>query len=128
MDTSIFLAQLIGSFYLVYGLGLLISSKFYRKAIADFLDHKGTLMIGGMLAFFMGFLIVSYHNIWESSWVVLVTIFGWAALIKGLFIIIFPKGYTGMASSFSKNKGLYSAAPVLTLVLGIVYGYFGFIA
>jgi hypothetical protein len=39
----------------------------------------------------LGLISVLLHNIWVANWHVLVTIFGWLTLIKGILVIAWPE-------------------------------------
>ncbi|MGV0811662.1 hypothetical protein ABQF34_06835 [Mycolicibacterium boenickei] len=45
----------------------------------------------GYLSLFLGLTSVLLHNVWEMNWHVLITIFGWLALIKGVIVIAWPE-------------------------------------
>ena len=127
MDTSIFIARIIAVIYLSIGVGMLFNTTMYMKGIQKMVDDFSALYMGGFLAIAAGLSIVSYHNVWVSDWTVLVTVLGWLSLVKGVFLLAFPK-------VFQNFRGLYateSAMNVLKFVvlgLGLVFGYFGFVA
>ena len=88
MDTSIFIAKIFAIAYLAIGLGMFLSAGYYKKAFAEMMKSKTYIFGGGAFALVIGLLLVSYHNIWESSWVVIVTIIGWIALVKGVLLLL----------------------------------------
>ena len=91
METSIFIAKILGLVYLAVGLGMIFSPGYYREKFEEMVKNASFMYLGGLLALVVGFLVITYHNIWENSWVVLVTIIGWLALLKGLLLLIFPR-------------------------------------
>ena len=42
------------------------------------------------MAIIIGVLIIENHNYWEKSWIVIITLIGWMAVIKGIILIAFP--------------------------------------
>ena len=127
MDLSIFIAKIYGIVFIAVGLGMLINPKYYLKAIDSMLKNYGVTYLGGTMALIVGYLIVTYHNIWVKDWTVIITIIGWIALIKGLSLLIFPKKSLEFSSSMVKKKN-FTVWSVIALILGIVLAYFGFIA
>ena len=123
METSLFLAKLIAVVYLAVGLGMLINFKYYQKVIKGALKNPLLALYGGMAALAMGFLLVSYHNIWVANWTVIITVLGWAALVKGLLLILIPGPFMKFAKVFLKWMWF---TPLFALVLGLVLGYYGF--
>jgi Kef-type K+ transport system membrane component KefB len=87
-------------------------------------DDASFIIFGGMMAIVIWALIIQYHNTWEGDWTVLVTLIGWIALIKGIFLLAFPKLLNIFKPMFESEKCM-NILPVFVLVLGIVFGYLG---
>ena len=91
MELSQFVAQLLGITYLAVGIGFLNSRKHYEKMLNNFVKDPAVMYLGGLMALIIGFLLVTYHNIWVKNWTVLITILGWGALLKGVLLLAIPK-------------------------------------
>jgi len=128
MSTSIFLARLIGVAYIIVGLGLMFNQKTYQKIMEDFGKNRILVLYGGMLSLIIGLLIVMVHNVWIMSWVVLITIFGWGGLIKGIWLICFPNTVDKFMEYYQKNESLLKIHAALALLIGLVLAGFGFFA
>lgn len=126
METSIFLAQILAVFYVTASLGCLLNPDYCRKLYQEFAENAGLLYLGGLVALAAGFSMIHFHNIWVKNWTVIITIFGWLAMIKGITLIIFPKPMIRL-TRYLMNKGIEKAYWI-TLALGLILGYFGFIA
>ncbi len=108
------------------GVGFLLSGDYYRKAIPKLIDQPGYMLLGGMMSLLIGFLMVQYHNIWTADWTVVVTIFGWLALIKGVALLAFPKSFDVFKKMFASAKMMQIMVwPIL--IFGLFFGYFGFL-
>ena len=127
MELSIFVAKLIGALYIAVGLGLILDKAYYQKAMTKMLDEAGIMYLGGAMALVTGILLVSYHNIWVKDWEVIITILGWASLIKGIGLLVFPSATIGFYKPMLKGR-LVANAGVFALVLGLILGYYGYIA
>ena len=127
METSILIAKLFGVTYLFAGVGMLINADYYHKAIKELVKSASFMMMGGMMATLAGVLIVIYHNIWSGPWwVVLITIFGWISLLKGFMYLAFPQSLSSFLPMYKKEYMPMWA--VLVLAIGVVFGYYGFVA
>ena len=91
------------------------------------LESKVAIFYGGIIALVVGILLISYHNVWEKSWIVIITVIGWGALVKGIALILFPDRFKFL-KKFYKSSGYWNVQAVAIIVLGLVLGYFGFIA
>lgn len=127
METSILIAKLIAPIYLFAGLGVLLNGDYWEKAIKDLLKSASFMMMGGMMATLFGVLLITYHNVWSGPWwVVLITIFGWLGLLKGFLYFVFPNILNSFLPMYKKkHMPLWGA---LMLVIGVIFGYYGFVA
>jgi len=128
METSIFVAKILSLVYLSVGLGLLLNQSFYQKLFKDFMESPSVLYVGAIMALVVGFLLVTYHNIWVVSWVVLITILGWLALIKGIALLVIPNAMLRMTQSLLDKKYYLCIQAIAALILGLILGYYGFVA
>ena len=124
MELSIFLANIIAIVYLAAGVGVLSSKISLAKVVDDFEKSPGLTMLAGMFGVIIGMLLVEYHNFWVKDWTVLITIIGWLALLKGIMLIAFPQMISEFKPWYKNSQGW----GILMLVVGLVFGYFGFIA
>ena len=123
MEFSILLAKIFAAIYLAAGLSLLINPKFYTKICDDMIKNVAVLYLYGFIAIVGGVFMVSYHNIWEKNWTLVITLFGWAALIKGFMILVFPKSLCICKPMFKIR--LFS---IVAFIIAAFFGYFGFFA
>jgi len=126
METSILLAKVFGVYLVVIGISLLINRKSFQEVMGSFAKSPGVLFLGGVIALLFGLFIVNIHNVWKFYWVVIITIFGWASLIKGLTLMICPRFMIRMAEAYKKNTGLLIFQSLIVLVLGAVLIYAGY--
>jgi len=125
MNLTMFLAKVYGIVFTAVGLGMLINAKYYRKNIDDLIKNPGVMYLGGAIALVVGFLIATYHNLWVKDWRVLITVFGWIALLKGIMLLVFPKSAMNLSVGMLKKEN-FMVWGAVTLILGIIVGYFGF--
>ena len=125
METAltILVAKIAAVGYLAAGVGALNGSLSIKKMISDFQKNEGLRLMTGFTTLIIGMLLIENHNIWAWEWPVLVTIIGWGAAIKGVGYIAFPKQLFSLAPLFKSEKG----TAILMLVIGLVFGYYGFL-
>jgi len=127
MEVSIFLAKLLGPYCIIIAIGILFNLKTYQKIMEDFSKNSALIYIGGIMALLFGLLITLFHNVWAANWTVIITIFGWAGLIKGAWLIILPNTLTKVTEAYQKNTALLIIPLAIVLVIGAlltVMGYF----
>ena len=78
------------------------------------------------MALTAGMLILNVNNVWEQSYVGLLTLLGWSAVIKGVVLLVSPDSLKGMSDWTLKNN--LQMMKVITLGLGAIFAYYGFFA
>lgn len=86
------------------------------------------LFIAGLLGMTAGLAIVLAHNVWSGGALpILVTLFGWASLIKGLLLLVLSPETESrvllVGLGFERQPILYAA---LLLLMGAYLAYAGF--
>lgn len=126
-DKQIF--QIFGLMYLTVGLGILLNPRYYKQMFMDFKTSVAVMYLGGIFAFAIGFLLITFHNIWVKDVSVIITIVGWMALIKGFLIIAAPKLIMKAVDIFTNVRtSTLSTMAVFVTLLGVLFIWLGFFA
>ncbi len=118
MEISLFLAQFWGWLLVIIGLIFLLRKRTLLEGMFRLEEDKGYVLVSGWLALIMGLVTVILHNVWVADWRVVITIFGWFSLIRGIVRTGFPEIPQKLVPTL-KNK------PILTqglLVIAILLG------
>lgn len=124
MDVPIFFAKFFAVLYLCIGFGALFNKKHFRKVLEEFHKNTGLDYLAAIVSVILGFLMVSAYNVWTWNWTVLITIFGWMALLKGVIHLLFPEFSMKMIERLLKSKLVETAGPVC-IIIGVIFAYFG---
>jgi hypothetical protein len=127
METSRFLARLVGPFLVAIGAGLLINGDVYQQMAAQFLQNLGLIYLSGLLTLLAGLAIVNTHNVWTGDWRVIITIFGWLGIIGGALRIMFPQLVEAVGTGMLAQRSLIVGAWVVVLALGLWLSYVGYL-
>ncbi len=126
MPITYFLAQLIGLYCLLIGCALLFRKKMMVEVINDMYRNPSVLFVVGLIATFLGLLVVLNNNYWTSGFLALVvTIVGWAALLKGAAILFIPEMTVSWVRLARLEKFAYLYA-IIVLVVGLYLVHAGF--
>lgn len=125
METSIFLAQVLGVYYLTVGVGFIFNGDYYRKELLKMFDNALFMFYGGIMALLLGLLMVHFHNFWVKDWTVVITIIGWIAVVKGILLIAFPRSLNWF-KPLLKSKTYVKAMTILVLLIGAFFAWMGF--
>ena len=127
MQLSKFIAKMASVMYLSASVGAFFSADYYRRITDDFFSNAGLIYVAGFITALIGLLIVGYHNRWVKNWTVLITLLGWLALLKGIFLIAFPQFMHVLSERMFADFGS-KILPYATLCLGLLFAYFGFVS
>ncbi len=126
MELSYFLAKLIGLTLAIFALGALMRPVVISRVMRDFNTHSFTTLLAGFMGMVIGLAMVLSHNVWESSWRVIITIFGWIALLKGLSYIFAPQAILGTAQGILGTPGRARVVLIIAFLFGAFLAYKGF--
>lgn len=123
MEVAVLVAKIAALSYVSVGLGLVLGKVKYPKIVESFEKSQGLALFIGMFSIIIGMLIIEHHNVWGKDWTVLVTIIGWGAVIKGVLFLACPQ-MMYVFKSIKCSKGIGG----LVIAIGLLFGYFGFVA
>jgi hypothetical protein len=128
METSIFLAKLIGPMFLVMGLAVLINPEGTRRMGREFIDSDALIFLSGVITLPVGLAIVITHNVWVAGWPVIITIFGWLAVLAGIARMTLHGVIRSIGEAMIDRKTLFAIPAAIMILLGGYLSYQGYLA
>jgi len=126
MEISFFLAKLFGLTLMIFTLVTMIRPVIVTIAMRDLRPYSFVMLATGFIGIIGGLVIILSHNVWELSWRGIITLFGWAALSKGIFYVAFPDTLRITTGGFLEGKRNRMIVLVLVFLLGAYLAYYGF--
>jgi hypothetical protein len=126
MELSYFLAKLFGLMLAIYAIALMQQPKLIRSMMKELGDNTLVTLLFSFVAIAGGLAIVLSHNIWEWSWVVIITLFGWAGLLKGVTFLMAPKLLRKVGGGVYGTPGKTRLTLFVALVFGLYLAGIGF--
>jgi hypothetical protein len=124
---TIFLSKLLGLFCLAFSLSMMAHGQAAVDLMTALVHDPPLVLLMGMIGLAVGLAIVLGHNIWSGgALTVVVTVVGWAILIRGLLLLLLPPAtFVKLFASFHFDQFflLYLAIP---LALGVYLTWSGF--
>ena len=128
MQTSIFLARLIGPALLIVGVGILLNQTYYRGMTREFVASRPLFYLASIIGVVAGLAIVLVHNVWVLNWRVLITLFGWINLLRGALSILLPEQSFALGGRMMAGRNMPMIAAIVALLIGPTLSYFGYTA
>ena len=127
MQTSYFLAKLIGPFCLIVGIGVLAAGAQYRALAEEFLNSRALIFLSGLLTLPAGLAIVLTHNVWVMHWPAIITILGWLLVIGGTVRIVMPQYAIAKGRSMIAKPSMMAISATIWLLIGAILSFFGYV-
>lgn len=119
MATSKSIAGLIGPTLVAGAASVLLNLAAWPALAEQAFRDPPLILTSGFLLFIAGLAIVRAHNRWSGGWPVIVTVFGWLALLGGLSRILFPTRLAAIAVPLVLRTDILATVAVVFLVAGI---------
>jgi hypothetical protein len=114
MNTQTFVAQFWGWLTLTVALILFVRPKVLHDVKRLIVENRAFGLAYGLMSLILGITSVLLHNVWELNWHVVITIFGWLALVKGIIVLAWPE--------ISKNTRYETRVLTTRIALVVVSG------
>jgi hypothetical protein len=124
MDTSIFLAKLVGLYFLIHAILCLFRKKHVEGTMKEVLTSKSAMAVSAEISLLFGLVIAIDHSIWEVSWRGLITLLGYLMILKGILRFAFQAQSKKIAAEIMGKA--YWLVLIITLAIGIYLTYVGF--
>src|ERR1700681_1263899 len=90
IQTSIFLAKVLGPLLLVVGGALLVNRKDLDALAQELLRSRLLLFLFGLIDLAIGLAIVLTHNVWVADWRVIITLLRLLLMVRGAIRMLIP--------------------------------------
>src|SRR3989344_8559136 len=104
MEVSIFLARVIGLTSVVSTGAILVHYREFLLLEAQAVKNKFSVYTSGFVFLLMGVSLVVGHSVWVLDWRVVITLLGWAMLLKGLGRLFFPDSITKLVEKKQRHR------------------------
>ena len=128
MQTSIFLAKLMGPVLALMGLIVLVHPTRVRTMARELMQGEAPIFISGIITLPVALAIVNTHNVWVADWPVIITVFGWLAIVAGVMRTALPGPTKSIGAAMIENTAVLAIPGVLMGALGLYLSYQGYLA
>lgn len=127
METSLYLARLIGPFLVLTALPVFVDPRGLEALGREFVASRALLFLAGMLSLVAGIAILNVHNVWVAGWPVVITLLGWLALAAGIVRTAFPGIVAEFGDTLLANRTAVVALTVVQVALGLGLCWVGYV-
>lgn len=125
MEVVNFLAGFWGLSLVIIGLAFLLNQKYMNKVI-EYAEHEATMVLTGIIGTMAGIFLVMLYNVWVWNWQGLVTLLGWAVLLKGILRLFFPAFVLNVLAKYKQKTTWMPYTFLGMIIIGCYLVYSGF--
>jgi hypothetical protein len=114
---SYFLSQVLGLFFFLLAVIVMMRLHFYRKLILELKVNNPVITLAGIFGLLMGILLVLTHNIWSFRASVWITFIAWLILLTSILWLIKTDYMLAITKKTCSGIGYYWVI-LLLLVIG----------
>lgn len=114
---TLLLIKFFALIFVTMGIAMVTAPSEVKKGIDGMLKNSGTVFLGGMLSLFFGAFIATFHNKWGNTSEIVISLMGYAGLLKGLLYIGFPKQLIKLSTKVYSNEKSIRGVGIIILIL-----------
>ncbi len=126
MQTSLFIAKLVGPMLVLPGLIGLANPSHVKAVGEEFLKSRALIFVAGAMAFIAGLAVLNTHSVY-AGWPLIITVLGWLMLAAGVVRMGFPGLVTSMGETMIANETLLRVLGASQVALGAFLMWKGYI-
>ena len=117
METTLLLVKVLGIYFIVSGIFVIVHKKTLAQVIADLFEHRAITFLIGIMLVISGSFLVLRESSGSDPLSLLVLIVSWAILLKGIAYLFFPKQLAKMATRLPKST--FGAVGMMVTLAGL---------
>jgi hypothetical protein len=120
MSSTIFLGRLLGLYLVAISVSMLVHRRRTLATLDEMARSGPWMLFSGMVATAAGLAAVLAHDVWSGgALAIAVTIAGWAALLKGVALLLVPAERMADAYKSAGFERFFHVWMVVVLALGL---------
>jgi len=122
------LARIAGPYMLVIGATLLTRQSLFNDMLPSFMDNAALVLSTGAFTLILGLTMLTAHHHWSSAPAIAITLIGFAAALKGAWLMIAPEWGAATTEAMVAAPWALTAAAAFELFLGAWLTFVGWFA
>ncbi len=112
------LAKAFGLYLLVTGLSGLTAPARWKAVMEDYQRSPGLSYLTAVIVLGAGLVLVMVHSLWTDPLAIIVSLFGWIALIEGVALMAASEGLLKLGAATVATPGRTRAWAIIAVILG----------
>jgi hypothetical protein len=118
-------ARVLGPFLFISCVTAVVRASDMRTIVTDFGANPVWPWVAGAFILVGGLIIVALHQCWRGAAAIVVSLMGWLLVLRGLFVLSFPRAFMSLANSVLDASALWRTVCVCFALIGLYLTYVG---
>ena len=119
-------ARVLGPYLAIVPTTVAIRGSYMQTLFTEFKANPMWPWLFGAILLAMGVFVIAFHQYWRSPAAVIVSVFGWIAVVRGVILLTVPQVYD-TAGNTLVGPGAYAAVRVFFACLGLMGLYLAYV-
>jgi hypothetical protein len=119
------IARVLGPFLAIVPTVIAFRAPDMGEIARAFFQNSALVWITGGFLVFGGLAIIAFHQYWSSAAAVIISVFGWILLLRGLVLLAAPQLYEQVTNASVGSMTLIRAAFAVLILCGLWLTYTG---
>lgn len=125
-DPSLFIAKLLGLYFLIVGLIFIMRRRSIMPVIAEFAGSRALVFLVAVLELGAGIALAIGHTIWTPDYRGIITLIGWWLIVEGAIYLFTPITRMARLVAAFNSSGWYVSGGLTSMLLGAYLAGVGF--
>lgn len=122
-NAAMWLASIFGPLLVIIGIWKLLYADTFAKVLNSIKNSHGLMYYSSVIYLWVGFTVISQYDMWSMDAHVLVTLLGWAMIVRGILGLFGPQMLLDM---YLGRHRFVKVCGLIPLVWGVLLCWIGF--
>jgi hypothetical protein len=118
-------ARVLGPFLVIVDVTAVVRASDMQTLLSQFEANSLWTWVAGAFVLVFGLVIVAVHQYWQGAAAIIVSLLGWLVMLRGLFLLAFPKAFVSVANSMIGAQAWWVALCITFALVGLYLTYVG---
>ena len=126
MELSIYLAQLLGVYFIFAGILVILRQKALIPVVTEYGNNRPLLLALSFIELAAGLALIIGHQYYTFDWKGLITFAGWWMVVEAVLYLTLSDARVRKMIKFFNNSTWYTLGGALSIIMGIYLANAGF--
>lgn len=118
-------SRVLGPYFVIVCVAAVARAPDMQKLLAEFEANSLWTWVAGALALLLGLIVVGNHQYWRGPAAIIVSVFGWLMVLRGLLLLGFPGVFVSLADNMIGAHAAWVTLCIVFALIGLYLTYVG---